>query len=1128
MASDLGSIGDAFVRIRASMDDWEREMQGVTEKASASLSSVGQKLSRAGQSMSLAVTLPIAGIGGLFLKTASDVEEMQSKFEAVFRESSADVAEWASSHASATSRSRYALQGYLAQLQDTFVPMGVARDEAAELAKQVTALGVDLGSFNNVAEPEVINALTSALVGNHESVRRFGVVINQATLEQELLNMGIQGGVKEATEQEKMLARLNLILSMTADAQGDAARTSDSFANQMRGLKASAEEVAVELGQILIPIAKDVIGWVKAGVDWFKSLDDQWKVAIVVVGGLAAAIGPVLVVLGAMASGLAVLLPILTGPVGIAAAIAAVVAAIGLFVTQGSDRFEGFRQAAAEAWESMRETALTVWASIQEQVSAVLAALGDVFTSASELFEAIWAEHGDEIMAAFKLAWDLISSLLSSTLTILGGLLEGGLKVLKGMMDVFRGLITGDWNVFTGGLKSIWEGIWTAIRGIFEGVAKLLKGQIEAWTGWLTGSWGRMTTGVQTDWNNLWEAIKRIVTGGAEWVANKVKGFTDSVTGFFGSMYDAVVGNSFVPDLIEGIRREFGRLPEVMELPALRSTKSVVDSFVDMFNRIVSAAKNWKQSLLSIVGGVVDGLLKGGGIIKSLTGSFGNLLFGGGTGSMGGFGIPGLNIPGMPGGGGGGIVDTLISKGIGKVLGGFFGGGSTVGALGGGMWGTGTLSMSGLTAPGGLLSWGAGSAGASGAGAGGAAGGGMLANMGAFLTNPWTIGIAGAIAAGFAAYKAFTNTPTEAGSKEIKRDFGVSGVSEKDLKHWLGLAGISDKAFEPIRKDILSSPLFFQSVLLPAAQARGEVDQLIKQFGKLEAFGKTYDFSAAAAAAAAGDFSKLNAQWSKLFEQSFALRQVIPNWREMLTVPVNEATDAMAGLSDGLTDIAEAASSSMGETVEAVEEVKRASVSLGREIRDQAQSFDEWIRSAEDWAASTTKAAATVHDEMLGMTSAGSQFDQFGSFKDWAKAQGYFDLGGLFGGGGGPPKLDVAEIVRAAQHFGQPLPPGLTPEVMMDKAAAVEFINNHIGGLFGGPGSTWMDSLVERATNQLPTEVHITIEAPITVNGATSDGLKATIRNEVVPELMTMLSLNSRSFRDNLVDVIERAQGRTA
>ncbi len=139
-----------------------------------------------------------------------------------------------------------------------------------------------------------------------------------------------------------------------------------------------------------------------------------------------------------------------------------------------------------------------------------------------------------------------------------------------------------------------------------------------------------------------------------------------------------------------------------------------------------------------------------------------------------------------------------------------------------------------------------------------------------FLTNPITLAVAGIGLAIFGAFKLFTKTPLEAGVKEVTRDFGVK-VSEDTLKGFTEGLGLSEEEFKPIRKDILSSPQAFKDVLLPAAQATGSVDALVASFGNLEAFGKVFDLSAEAAAAAEGDFDALNKAFVDIFGDSAAL-----------------------------------------------------------------------------------------------------------------------------------------------------------------------------------------------------------------------------------------------------------------
>lgn len=232
-----------------------REVENVTEKTTKSVQR-GSALMTAAWAAAGAAAL---SFGQKAIKAASDAQETFSKFQVVFGANASEVDEWAKTTADALGRSQFAFRRYLSTLQDTFVPMGVARDEAAELSKAMTTLAVDVGSFNNLPTDQVVRDFQSALVGNTETVRKYGVVISQTRLNQELLNQGIEGGVKAATEAEKIQARVAIIMSDTADAQGDAARTADSYANRLVRLQSEFEKLTVEIGQELLPAATSIV-----------------------------------------------------------------------------------------------------------------------------------------------------------------------------------------------------------------------------------------------------------------------------------------------------------------------------------------------------------------------------------------------------------------------------------------------------------------------------------------------------------------------------------------------------------------------------------------------------------------------------------------------------------------------------------------------------------------------------------------------------------------------------------------------------------------------------------------------------------------------------------------------------
>ena len=197
--------------------------------------------------------------GKQMVDMASSVEEMQSKSSVVFGKFVDTVRSQLEVFGNEVGRSTHELEQMASSIQDTFVPMGFARGEASKLSIQLTKLAVDVASFNNASDTETMMAFQSALVGNHETVRRFGVVITEATLKQELLRMGINKTADEVTNAEKVQARLNLIIAGTADAPGDAERTAGSFANSSKALTSALDELVVSALTPLLPTLTNVV-----------------------------------------------------------------------------------------------------------------------------------------------------------------------------------------------------------------------------------------------------------------------------------------------------------------------------------------------------------------------------------------------------------------------------------------------------------------------------------------------------------------------------------------------------------------------------------------------------------------------------------------------------------------------------------------------------------------------------------------------------------------------------------------------------------------------------------------------------------------------------------------------------
>ena len=264
----------------------------------ARLRKLGDSFARIGKRMTTFVTLPIVGGFAYMTKAASDFEESSTMFDAVFKELSGDARAWSENFAKSAGRSKAAVIEWMGSLQDTFVPLGITRKRSMELSKALVAHAVDVASFKNRLDVDVIHAFNRGLTGEREILKSLGIVILEADVQQEILAQGWAKTTKEITSQMKAEATFNLILARSTDAIGDNARTSGGLANQMKKLKGQWHDIAVDLGTILIPVAKDLVGVLSDVAKWVKGLSPETKEVALGVAAFAAAMGPLVWAIG--------------------------------------------------------------------------------------------------------------------------------------------------------------------------------------------------------------------------------------------------------------------------------------------------------------------------------------------------------------------------------------------------------------------------------------------------------------------------------------------------------------------------------------------------------------------------------------------------------------------------------------------------------------------------------------------------------------------------------------------------------------------------------------------------------------------------------------------------------------
>ena len=148
---------------------------------------------------------------------------------------------------------------YMATIQSLGTSFGLASDKAYILSKNLTQLSYDEGSYWNKDVAETFTAMSSAISGEIEPIRRLGVDLSQARLQQELLALGFNKQVSSLSQADKAVLRYIAIMKQTANVQGNLAQTIQSPANQIKILKAQLDMLAKSVGSLLYPALKSIL-----------------------------------------------------------------------------------------------------------------------------------------------------------------------------------------------------------------------------------------------------------------------------------------------------------------------------------------------------------------------------------------------------------------------------------------------------------------------------------------------------------------------------------------------------------------------------------------------------------------------------------------------------------------------------------------------------------------------------------------------------------------------------------------------------------------------------------------------------------------------------------------------------
>lgn len=259
---------------------------------------LGDKTTKIGRTLTTRVTAPIIAAGAAAFKMASDFTENVNKVGEVFEENAVLVERWAEDSIKNMGVARSTALDMAALFGDMGEGMGLNSRYVLEYSMNLSQLAADLASFKNVNIEVAKTALASVYTGETESLKKLGVVMTEANLQQFSYSQGIEKSIKNMTQAEKVQLRYNYVMDVTSKAQGDFSRTSDEAANQVRIFTESIKELGERFGEEVIPMVMPIITWLNDMIQKFSDLDQGTKKFIVTTAGWIAIIGPTVMILG--------------------------------------------------------------------------------------------------------------------------------------------------------------------------------------------------------------------------------------------------------------------------------------------------------------------------------------------------------------------------------------------------------------------------------------------------------------------------------------------------------------------------------------------------------------------------------------------------------------------------------------------------------------------------------------------------------------------------------------------------------------------------------------------------------------------------------------------------------------
>lgn len=539
LGADTAAFEKGLDGAQRTLNRFNRDMQ----KLSAKFTGIGQTLT-------LGLTVPIAAFGAASVQAAQQSADAFAQVEAALK-----------SMGGASGKTAEQLQASAKSLQD----MAAIDDD--EILRKVTA---NLLTFGKIAGPTFDRAQVAVV----DLATRMKMDLQAATL---LVGKALNDPVKgltamgragiQFTADQKTLIKSLVDTGRAAEAQaiilgelerqfGGSAKAAAN-ANPYARLQIAFGELSEVIGEKLIPIITPMVDKLTSLLQGFDKLSPAMQNFVIIGGAIAAAIGPVLIGVGMLISAVGTIAGLLAGPavaalVAFLAPFAPVILAVGALVAV----FVLFRK---QIMPVLEEWGATVAEVLGPKITPLIEAAKSLFASLGAALVGLFGKGGS-LEGPMQFFLDMATRVFNGVVSIVGTQIE----VLTDILNALAALFRGDFSAMFGYLK---DAAVTMASGIVRAFAAMFPDVVS----WVQKTWQGVKTWLVDKFSEIVGAVQKKIA---------------AVTGFFKDMWDAVVGHSYVPDMVDGIAAHFSRLDKEMVKPALDATAKVEAAFGKMQDHV--------------------------------------------------------------------------------------------------------------------------------------------------------------------------------------------------------------------------------------------------------------------------------------------------------------------------------------------------------------------------------------------------------------------------------------------------------------------------------------------------------------------------------------------------------------